>query len=132
MYEWRDHTAEVELHIEAPTAEDVFREAVAAFAELVNGEAADDGDEIERTIRLNASDHGSLLVHWVEELVYFADAQRFIPIRVASLQLGEAALDALVVGVTGSPRPLLKAVTYHGLEFSRRGDGWYARLVLDV
>ncbi len=39
---------------------------------------------------------------------------------------------ARIDGVVGSPRPLLKAVTYHGLEFAPRGDGWRAKLVLDV
>lgn len=132
MFEWRDHTAEIELHIEAPTPPDVFREAAAAFAELIDGDAAAEAEDVEHAISLSASDHASLLVQWLEELLYLADADRFVPLRVASLDLGETRLMARVEGARGSPRPLLKAVTYHGLEFGERDGAWHAKLVLDV
>ncbi len=85
MFEWRDHTAELELHIEAATETDVFAEAVTAFAELADGEATTDGESAERELSITGSDRASLLVHWLEELVYLADAERFVPQRVTSI-----------------------------------------------
>src|SRR5947208_310113 len=35
MYRWIDHTGELELQIDADAEEDIFREAVAALAELI-------------------------------------------------------------------------------------------------
>ena len=39
---------------------------------------------------------------------------------------------AEVAGGLGAPPPLVKAVTYHRLEFSAHGAGYRARVVLDV
>lgn len=39
-YRWVDHTAELELSIEARSAEGVFADALRALAELLAGDAA--------------------------------------------------------------------------------------------
>ena len=130
MYEWVEHTAEVELRIEAQTVADVFREALAAFAELTADEST--GEPGERAIWLTGSDRPSLLVAWIEELVYLAETGGFVPERAVSLDIGAKELRARVVGHVGAPRPLVKAVTYHGLELARRQGAWRARVILDV
>ncbi|HEV8603374.1 MAG TPA: archease [Gaiellaceae bacterium] len=129
MYCWVDHTAELELHIEAETLRDVFAEALEAFAELVGNS---EGEPAVHELLLTAADRASLLVQWLEELVYLADTQAFVPWRATSLKVGRTELRARVEGVRGSPRPLVKAVTYHGLELARREGAWRARVVLDV
>lgn len=130
MYEWVDHTAELELRIAAETPADVFRDALVAFAELVEDEEA--GDPAEHELSLVASDRASLLVRWLEELVYLADTEHFVPEAVAELDVGGNELRARVRGRVGSPRPLVKAVTYHDLEFGRHEGVWRAKVVLDV
>jgi protein archease len=130
VYRWVDHTAELELHIEAATPEQVFEEALAAFAELVRN--GDEGDPAAHDLWLTAPDRAALLARWLEELIFLAETEQFVPQRVASLDVGSQELRARVEGVLGSPRPLVKAVTYHGLDFARRKGSWRGRLVLDV
>jgi SHS2 domain-containing protein len=130
VYRWVDHTAELELHIEAATRREVFEEAVAAYAELVGD--GTEGEAVVQELWLTAPDRASLLVRWLEELIYLAETADFVPRKVLSLDVGAQELRARVEGVSGSPRPLVKAVTYHGLELARREGGWRARLVLDV
>jgi SHS2 domain-containing protein len=130
VYRWVEHTAELELHIEAQSPSDVFEEALAAFSELVADGAA--GEPVVQEVWVTAPDRAALLVQWLEELIYLAETEDFVPQRVLSLDLGRQELRARVEGVSGSPRPLVKAVTYHGLELARREGGWRARLVLDV
>lgn len=130
MYEWVEHTAEVELRIEADSPAMVFREAMAALAELLGDDR--DGEAAEHELWLVASDRASLLVSWLEELIYLADAQGFLPVDAPQLDVGGKELRARVRGQTGSPRPLVKAVTYHGLEFRRSAGTWRAKVVLDV
>ena len=130
MFRWIEHTAELELHIEAATPREVFEEALAAFSELVADDA--DGEAIVQEIWVTAPDRAALLVQWLEELIFLAETEDFVPQRVLSLDLGRQELRARVEGLSGSPRPLVKAVTYHGLELARREGGWRARLVLDV
>ncbi len=51
---------------------------------------------------------------------------------MVDLDLARDGLRATVAGVLDEPPPLVKAVTYHRLAFERRGEGYVARVVLDV
>jgi SHS2 domain-containing protein len=126
-YRWVDHTAEVELHVEAASQQEVLEDAMKAVAELLDGGS---GLRESRHVRVDAPDRGALLVQWLEELVFLAETDGFIP-EEAEITLGDG-LEATVQGRLGEPRPLVKAVTYHGLEFEPAGDGWRAKVVLDV
>jgi SHS2 domain-containing protein len=130
MYRWVDHTAELELQIEAASEEDVFIEALEAFAELVRDDVAD--GSARHGVKLSASDRATLLAEWLGELVFLAETDDFVPERVAELKLAGNELTATVEGRRGSPPHLVKAVTYHGLTMEHDGDVWKARLVLDV
>ena len=130
MYEWVDHTAELELRLEARTREALFADALAAFAELIGDERG--GEPAALEVELEARDSGTLLAEWLQELVFLADTEDFVPERVAALDLGEHGLRATVEGRRGRPSQLVKAVTYHGLELRPAEDGWAARVVLDV
>jgi SHS2 domain-containing protein len=131
MYRWIPQTAELELAIEAPTEDAVFADALAAFAELVG-----DGDQspsAQREIELEGTELEDLLAGWLDELVYLADVEGFIPERLTRLELNHTGLRSTVSGHTGEPRPLVKAITRHGLMFEPAADGgWRARVVLDV
>jgi SHS2 domain-containing protein len=130
MHEWRSHTAEIELAIEADTPEQVFAEAATALAELIALNR--DGEEEQREIRLDARDRGALLVEWLEELIFLADTEAFVPERVDDLRLERDSLRATLVGRRGRVEPLVKAATYHGLCFAPTDGVWHARVVLDV
>ena len=130
MFRWLEHTAELGLEIEAPSREAVFEEALAAFAELVGG---GEGPLRTREVEVEANEPGLLLVEWLSELLYRADAEGFVPERVASLELDGNRLRATVEGRLGEPSQLLKAVTLHRLEFGEDSRaGWRAHVVLDV
>jgi SHS2 domain-containing protein len=130
VFRWVDHTAELELEIEAPTEADVFAEALAAFAELL-GDASD--RSVTREVELEAEDRALLLVEWLSELIYLTEVEEFVPKRATSLQLSEGRLRATVEGHRGTPRHLVKGVTLHRLELGRDDKlGWRARVVLDV
>jgi SHS2 domain-containing protein len=128
-YEWVDHTAELELHVEAPSEELVLHHSMGALAELL-GSAS--GPRRTHQIDLDATDRATLLAEWLEELVFLAETEGFVP-EEAEIVLRNTSLHAVTRGRTGEPRPLVKAVTYHGLRFEQREDGvWQARVVLDV
>ena len=128
MYRFVDHTAELELELEAESAEGVFAEALRAFAELA-GPA--DGEELERRVVVEASDLPALLAGWLEELVFLAETEELVPER-ADLSLDGLRLSALVRGHRGEARPLVKAVTLHRLRLRAENGVWRGRAVLDV
>jgi protein archease len=127
-YRWVEHTSELELHIEASSAELVFREAMTALAELLGPGSGERG---EHELALNDPDRASLLARWLDELVYLAETEGFVP-EDADVALDATRLTATVRGRTGGPGPLVKAVTYHQLLFEQDDRSWRARVVLDV
>ena len=129
MYRWGEHTAGLELAIEAPTQEAVFEEALAAYAELVGPSL--EGEQVVHSVEVEAPDRAALLAAWLDELVFLAETEAFVPER-AEIALSPGAVSARVVGHHGDPPHVVKAVTYHELEFSPAGAGWQARVVLDV
>jgi SHS2 domain-containing protein len=127
-YKWIDHTGEVELEIEGSSEEEIFADALHAYCELTAGE----GEPASRAIALEGAGRADLLARWLDELIYLADAQGFVPERVVDIEVERDGLSAEVEGRVGSASPLVKAVTYHGLEFGFDGERWRAHVVLDV
>jgi len=127
-YRWVDHTGELELAVEAGSAEAVFAEAAAALGELV-GEAR--GEPATEEVDLPGGERPILLVDFLQELVYLSEARGFVP-EGADVTLEESGVRARVRGHRGETRPLVKAVTYHRLAFAEKDGVWRARVVLDV
>jgi SHS2 domain-containing protein len=130
MHEWRSHTAEIELAVDADTPEQVLAEAAQALGELIS--LGPDGEPQNRHVAIDAVDLGALLVEWLEELIFLADTEGFVPERVDDLDLRDMSLTATLVGRTGPIEPLVKAATYHGLRFACDDGVWQARVILDV
>jgi SHS2 domain-containing protein len=136
-YRWVDHTAEVELEIEADSERGVLEDALRALAELLGvddpGRREDAADDV-RSVAVDADDRPALLAAWLEELAFLAESEGFVATGLLDLDLdlGENRLRANVAGVIDEPPPLVKAVTYHRLSFEPRGGVYVARVVLDV
>lgn len=135
-----DHTAELQLELEAPTREAAFAEAVAAVAQLfaertpTETEPADARPaESRREVSAHAADDAALLAAWLEELLFAVETEGLVPQGATQLQVGEGVVQGLVDFAAGSPLHLVKGVTYHDLALGRAGDGsWRGRVVLDV
>ena len=131
MYTWAEHTGEMELHVEAATLEEVFADALEAFAELT-GDPPGSGEPAAHDVALDADDLPSLLAAWLEELVFLGETDGFVPRHASGLVVKDVRLAARIEGIRGRPSPLVKAVTYHDLKLAKEADVWRARVVLDV
>lgn len=129
-YRWVEHTAEVEVQIEAGTEEAVFADALHALTELL----ADDigGEQVLREVAVDGQERTALLVAWLDELVYLAETEDLVPEDTRRIELSDRGLAATVRCHRGSPRHLIKGATYHRLSFERSGQGFRATVVLDV
>ena len=87
-------------------------------------------------IELQAIDVETLLIDWLNELLYLGEQHGLVFNRFTILDLvanGDARLRAQVGG--GQPAELfkvIKAATFHGLSIRRDNDGLQAELVFDV
>ena len=128
MYRFVEHTAELELELEADSAVGVLGEALRAFADLAG---PGDGEPLEHPVVVEAGDLPALLAAWLDEPVFLAETERLVP-EDAQLSLSDLHLSGVVRGRRGEPRPLVKAVTLHRLRFRAENGVWRGRVVLDV
>jgi SHS2 domain-containing protein len=129
-HRWLEHTAELQLQIDAPSEAAVLREALEALGELIGAGAL--GEAVSREIVVTASDRAALLVAWLDELVYLAETEDLVADAAERLELDGDTLRATVRAHRRQPRHLVKGATYHDLVFARAGGGFTATVVLDV
>jgi SHS2 domain-containing protein len=129
-FRWIDHTAELELELEAPSEEGLFEVAFDAMRELLSG--AETAERVEVDVELEGSDRALLIADWLGELAYLGEMRGLVPDRLAWFELDERGARARVEGAAGDPPHLVKGVTYHRLALGRADGGWRARVVLDV
>ncbi len=129
-YRWVEHTAELELEIEAATEDSVFRDAVRAVGEIL----ADDrrGERVQRDLAVESVERALLLAGCLDELVYLAETEDLVPEELEQITLSDYGLAATVRGHRGNPRHVVKGITYHRLAFERFDNGFRAVVVLDV
>jgi SHS2 domain-containing protein len=140
VYRWVEHTAELELELDAATERGVLADALRALEELLEGGQGRPGDRVgepcsqleRRALRAAARDRPALLAAWLEELLFLSESEGFIPVEIEDLSLGADWLSAIVAGRIGESRPLVKAVTYHRLRFEPAEGRYRGRVVFDV
>jgi SHS2 domain-containing protein len=130
MYRFVEHTGELEIELEAESAEELLGEALRAYAEVAGPERAE-GEPVERRVDLEASDLPALLAAWLDELVFLSETEGLVP-ENADLTVSGTRVSGVLRGRRGEARPLVKAVTLHRLRFGRRDGVWRGRVVLDV
>ncbi len=140
MIRMLDHTADVGFELGAPTLEALFEEAQRALLMVIFERPPEEGEEAD-TVRLLAPDLETLLVRWLNELVYLIQDTGFVPVgaKIRLQETGEAG-HTLEAHLTGAPLLLeeygwqgeIKSATFHGLDITNDDGGWHARVILDV
>jgi SHS2 domain-containing protein len=134
-FEFIDHTADAGIRVEAPTLEDLFETAGLAFTELVT--SADSVDcRVERRFKLQEDDIETLLVSWLQELLYLLDTEELVFARF-QIRLRAFSLEASAWGEVFDPnihtmKTEVKAVTYHQLGVTKSDQGWQAQVIFDI
>jgi len=134
-FEFIDHTADAGIRVEAPTLEDLFETAGLAFTELVT--SADSVDcRAERRFKLEEDDMETLLVSWLQELLYLLDTEDLVFARF-QVRIHDFSLEATAWGDVFDPnihtmKTEIKAVTYHQLEVTKNDQGWQAQVIFDI
>jgi SHS2 domain-containing protein len=125
-----EHGGEVEVDLAAESEVGIFAAALDAFAELVAGSENEEPTEVR--IELPGRDRTLLLIDWLNELLFLAEVEQFVPTHITSIEREDERLQATVAGYRGTPRPLVKGIALNGLRFDHEGGVWHGRIVLDV
>jgi len=134
-FEIIDHTADVGIIAYGADIKQAFANAARAMFSLIT-----ELDEVEeiiyRDIELTAPDQESLIVEWLNELIYLFDTENIIFKRFDITRLNSTQLKARSYGekVNSSKHKLktgIKAATYHMLRINK-GDGCRIQVLFDI
>ncbi len=126
-FEIINHTADVGIIAYGADMNQAFANAAKALFSLITD--LDDVEEvIHRDIELTAPDQESLLVAWLNELIYLFDTEQIIFKRFDITRLNQTQLKARSYGhkVDSSKHKLktgVKAATYHMLKIDKSNGG---------
>lgn len=135
-FEIIDHTADIGVIVHGRTLKDLFSNAAAALFSLIA-----DLDRIRtidlRTVKIGAPDRESLLVRWLNELIYLWDTEHMLFRRFHILRLSSKHLEAQCSGeeLDLSRHRVhrdIKAATYHMLQITRNKRGYQTRVIFDI
>ena len=134
-FEIVDHTADVGIRAYGASINQAFANAAKALFSLIT--ELDSVDEVlHRDIELVAPDQESLLVEWLNELIYLFDAENIIFKRFDITRLNSTRLKARSYGekVDSSKHKLkigVKAATYHMLKVDKT-NGCQVQVLFDI
>jgi SHS2 domain-containing protein len=134
-FEILDHTADVGIIAYGSDLKQAFANAARALFSLIT-ELNDVEEVTRRDIEVKASDRESLLVAWLNELIYRFDTEGILFKRFEIIRLDDTHLKARAYGEKAdSSRHRLKvgvkAATYHMLRVDRN-NGYRVRVIFDI
>jgi protein archease len=135
-FETFDHTADIGLVARGRTMAELLTHAAEGLVDLMvdpRGLRADTPIEVS----VSAPDRESLVVSWLNELLYLLDTRRFLPREYRIREVSDTSLRAELAGDTIDPRRhtlrrMVKAATYHGLQLTHTDGQLEARVILDL
>ena len=135
-YEQIEVTGDAGIKASGATLEEVFSAAAEGFYSLLT-----DTDKIceEKTIEVKAKGDSleSLIVNFLNELVFIFDTEGFAGKKVTVAMAGDTEIFAKISGeefdTEKHPRGLLvKAATYHRLKVENKNGRWEAEVIFDI
>ena len=134
-FEIINHTADVGIIAYGADIRQAFVNAAKALFSLIT-ELEDVDEVLHRDIELTATDQESLLVEWLNELIYLFDAENIIFKRFDIVQLNHTQLKVRGYGekVDKAKHKLkigVKAATYHMLKVDK-DDGYKVQVIFDI
>jgi len=134
-FEIVNHTADVGIIAYGADIKQAFANAARALFSLIT-ELEDIQEVLHRDIKVTATDEESLLVEWLNELIYLFDTENVIFKRFDIIELNNTRLKARSYGekVDHSKHRLktgVKAATYHMLKINK-DDGGKVQVLFDI
>lgn len=131
-YQQLEHTADLALRIYGGDLRELFANAAYAMfrqlADLARLKATQ-----HQHVEVEGSDGESLLVNWLNELLYLHETEGQVYTEFDIQELTTTCLKATVFGAeTRDVHLIIKAATYHNLAIRQSKDGYQATVVFDV
>ena len=135
-FEILDHTADIGIIAYGTDAKELFSNAaLALFSLFVDLESIQEKSHLD--LEVCSEDRESLIVDWLNELIYCFDAKHILFNRFDIESLTDNALKATCYGEDLDPnkhkiKTGIKAATYHQLSLDTDDNGYKAQIILDI
>ena len=132
-YDELEHTADWAIRVTGSDRSDLFMKAAGAMLDLMQI-SLQEGTSESREIGLAASDVESLLVSWLEEIIFIIDTEHNAPLSYSCKvrQDGLSLEGTIQIAPILSMRNAIKAVTYNELNITQTREGFVVQIVFDV
>jgi SHS2 domain-containing protein len=131
-FEEIEHTADLALRVFGRDMKELFANAAQGMFAMMAEPAVEEPTR-EREMSLKAGDYESLLVDWLNELIYLHEVEGETYSQFAIETLSREKLKAHVTGgPTKSKTRAIKAATFHELKVVKTDTGYEATIVFDV
>jgi len=131
-YEELEHTADWALRVRGQNLSELFRNAAFGMLSLLDIEPVP-GNTESRFFELKAEDTETLLVSWLEELLYPLEVENAAVVDFQVEVLEKAQLKAMIeLKKIASIKKEIKAVTFNELDIRTVDSGYETIIVFDV
>jgi SHS2 domain-containing protein len=135
-FEILEHTADLGFRARAENLSGLFEAAAAALMAIVM-DSAKASPVKSVTISATGDSRESLLVNWLNEVLYCLDGERLAIAQCKVRELSDMRVTAEIAGEPRDPerhepRMVVKGVTYHQLKIQQDDRGWCCEVYLDV
>ncbi len=135
-FEIIDHTADVGIIAYGMDIKELFSNAAMALFNLIT-DTKNIKEKLRRNLEISSEDEDSLLVEWLNELIYLFDAEHILFNRFKIESLSHNQLKATCYGENFDPqrhkiKTGVKAATYHMLKVDKDSSGYKARIIFDI
>jgi SHS2 domain-containing protein len=135
-FEYIEHTGDLGILVVGHSRAELFAHAAEGLIDALT----DPGTIVERfdrTFPVEANGYESLLVSWLNELLYYFETKGWLFKRFETLELTATRVHMRAWGEAYDSerhtiKTLIKAVTYHQLEIRRAGREWQVQIVFDL
>ena len=135
-FEMLDHPADIGIIAYGADIEELFSNAaLALFSLITEPESIEEKSHLD--LQVSSDDIDSLLVEWLNELIYLFDVKHILFNRFDIKSLTHNGLKAICYGEYFDPMKHninvgVKAATYHMLKLDKSDDGFKAQVILDI
>ncbi len=135
-FEIIDHSADVGIIAYGVDVEELFSNAALALFSLIT-EPESVEEKLHLNLEVSSENRDSLLVEWLNELIYLFDVKHILFNRFDIESLTHNQLKAACYGETFDPMKHkikigVKAATYHMLRLDKNGGGYKAQIIFDI
>ena len=138
-YKFLEHTADIKFIVHGKKLKNIFENSVLAMSEFISN-GAEIKNMSEKRFKISGRDYIELFYSFIDEIIYFVDAENFIP-KEAQVHLeekkGKIFLKAILFGDNAGNYENLshvKAATYSEMYIKENKEEkrWEAQAVIDV